>query len=250
VRGPVGWLADLRTALAFLTRIPVGGTGSLTATRLSRAALWFPAVGLVVGGVMGGVRLLAGLALPAEPATVLALAAAVVVTGGMHEDGLSDTADALGAHVTRERRLEILRDPRLGTYGALAVAFMVLFPFAVLASLPAGDVARAALVGHVLGRWSTLPQALLVPPARSGGAGALVRPGGLVTAVASLYSWAIVVAVVGPGAGVPTLAIAAVVTALGGLAVRRALGGVTGDTLGAVTKLVELAAYATLAAAW
>jgi hypothetical protein len=85
----------LRDAVAFLTRIPVASDRPLTARALSRAAFWFPAVGLLVGGVMGGTYLLAeAVGLPAGPATVLALLAAVLVTGGLHEDGLADVADA------------------------------------------------------------------------------------------------------------------------------------------------------------
>jgi adenosylcobinamide-GDP ribazoletransferase len=116
-----------RAAIAFLTRLPVGG-GALTARQLSRAALWFPAVGLLVGGVMGGVRALAGTVLDPGPATALAVLAAMLVTGALHEDGLADAADAIGAHVPRERRLEILRDSRVGTYGALALVFAYVFP--------------------------------------------------------------------------------------------------------------------------
>jgi adenosylcobinamide-GDP ribazoletransferase len=232
-------------AVGFLTRIPVGGR-ILAPGELSRAAVFFPAVGLVVGGVAALVRWGAGLVLDAGPATVLALLAAVIVTGALHEDGLADTADGLGAHVARERRLEIMRDSRVGTFGALAVAFALLFAFAVLAPLDAEDFARAAICGHVLGRWSVLPQAALLPRARGGGAGAEVEVGPVALAVGTVYSAAIVVAL----GGAVALAAAAVVGLVCGLALWRALGGVTGDTFGAVNKLTELAAYATLAAMW
>jgi adenosylcobinamide-GDP ribazoletransferase len=228
----------------------VGAAASLDVARLSRAAVWFPLVGLVVGGAMAGARWAAGLVLPAPAATVLALAAAVAVTGAMHEDGLADTADALGAHTTRERRLEILRDPRLGTFGVLAIAFMVLFPFAVLSGLGAGDFARAAVAAHVLGRWSILPQTRLVGPARADGAGALVRAGSGATVVATVGSAGVALAAGGGWPGLAALGAAAAVTAAGAWCARSVLGGVTGDTLGAVTKLVELAVYASLVACW
>jgi adenosylcobinamide-GDP ribazoletransferase len=217
---------------------------------LSRAALWFPAVGVVVGGFAAGVRWAAGLALPAGAATVLALAAAAVVTGALHEDGLADTADAIGAHTSRERRLEILRDPRLGTYGALAVAFMFLFPYARLNSVTAEDFARAAIAGHALARWATLPQALLVAPARRGGAGSLLRPRRTSVAVATSYSAAIAVAAGRGWPGAVAFGVAAVVALGVALAARRSLGGATGDTLGAGAKLVELAVYGALIACW
>src|SRR4051812_50208255 len=106
-----------RVALGFLTRVPVADREPLTAARLSAAAPWFPAVGLVVGGVLGGTRLLFDLALPAGAATVLALGAAVVVTGGVHEDGVAGVADGLGAHVGRGRRAGVMGDPRGGGVG-------------------------------------------------------------------------------------------------------------------------------------
>ena len=156
-------LADLRSAVGFLTRLPVRDTAPLTPARFARMAFWFPVVGLLVGGVLGGVRVgLDAVGVDPGPATLLALLAAILVTGGLHEDGLADCADALGAHTSRERKLEILRDSRVGTFGALAVAFVLLLPFAALAPLDGSEVLRAALVGHALGRWSTLPLARLL----------------------------------------------------------------------------------------
>jgi len=242
---------DLRLAVAFLTRIPAHDPARpLDAARLSRAALWFPAVGLVVGGVMAVVRVVADLVLPAEPATVLALLAAVLVTGGFHEDGLADASDGMGAHVDRARRLEIFKDSRVGTYGALAAVFMVLFPYAVLAPLDGEQFARAALAGHVLGRWSTLPQSLLLAPAAGQGSGGLVRASLPVVAGGTVFAAAVVLVAGGLVAGGAALAVAAVLTALGGAYFRARLGGVTGDTFGAVNKVVELGTYAALAAAW
>lgn len=242
-------IADARIAVSFLTRLPLG-TSSLTAARLSRAAAWFPAVGLLVGGVMGGTHALANLTLSPVVATVLALLAAVLVTGGFHEDGLADTADALGAHTSRERKLEILRDPRVGTYGALALVFAVALPVALLAPLGDERFLRAALVGHVLGRWSTLPQSLLLPAARPDGSGALVRVGwgGLIAGSCVAVATALVAG--GLAAGTVALGVAVAMTAAGAWVSVRGLGGVSGDTFGAVNKLVELAAYAALAAMW
>lgn len=242
-------MSGLLTALGFLTRLPVPFR-RLSCADLGRAAVWFPAVGMLTGGVAAGVRLLAGLVLPDTPATVLALLAAVLVTGGFHEDGLADCADALGAHVGRERRLEIMHDPRVGTYGALALVFATLFAVALLAPLSEREFVIAALAGHVLGRWSTLPHSLVLPPARREGSGSLVRASGPATAVASAYAAAVVLVLAGPAAGAVTLAAVAMAAGLAALGLRRVLGGVTGDTYGAVNKLCELTAYATLAACW
>jgi adenosylcobinamide-GDP ribazoletransferase len=238
-----------RAAIAFLTRLPVGG-GALTAQQLSRAALWFPAVGLLVGGVMGGVRALAGTVLDPAPATALALLAAMLVTGALHEDGLADAADAIGAHVPPARRLEILRDSRVGTYGALALVFAFVFALVVLTPLDDGDFLRAALVGHVVGRWSILPQSLALPSARPDGAGALVRAGVATTAVASVYTVAVALVAGRPTAGAVAVGVGVALTVLAVPFFRRTLGGATGDTFGALTKVVELACYAALVAVW
>jgi adenosylcobinamide-GDP ribazoletransferase len=242
-------IADARVAVAFLTRLPVGG-GELTATGLSRAAAWFPAVGLLVGGVMAGTRALAGLVLAPVPATILALLAAILATGGLHEDGLADTADAMGAHAARARKLEILRDSRVGTFGALALVFAVALPLAALAPLDEARFARAALVGHVLGRWSTLPQSLVLPAARPQGSGALVRVGPVGLAVGTGIAVATALLAGGLAVGAIVLAVACVGTLVGGWAALRGLGGVSGDAFGAVNKLVEIAVYLALAAAW
>ena len=199
---------------------------------------------------MAGTRALAGLVLDPVAATVLALLAAVVVTGGFHEDGLADAADAMGAHATRARKLEILRDPRVGTFGALALVFAVALSLAALAPLDDDRCARAAVVGHVLARWSTLPQSLALPAARPGGSGALVRVGPAGLAAGTCFAVATALVAGGVVAGALALGVACAATVAGGWWALRVLGGVSGDTFGAVNKLVEVAAYLTLAAIW
>lgn len=243
-------LGDARVAVAFLTRIPADDGRLLDARAMSRAAIWFPVVGLLVGAVVGGVRLLADLALPAGPSTVLALAAGILLTGAFHEDGLADIADGVGAHVGRERKLEILRDSRVGTYGALAVALPLLFAYACLTPLDGEEFLAAAICAHVLGRWSVLPHSRLAGPARADGSGTLVRATVTGLLVASVVAAAIVLVAAGPADGAVLLATAVAVTVAGGLGLARVLGGVTGDSYGAVNKLVELATYGAVAALW
>ncbi|MFA9270326.1 MAG: adenosylcobinamide-GDP ribazoletransferase [Baekduiaceae bacterium] len=243
-------LGDARVALAFLTRIPVDDGRMLDAHAMNRAAVWFPAVGLLVGAVVGGVRLLAELALPAGPATVLALTAGILLTGAFHEDGLADIADGVGAHVGRERKLEILRDSRVGTYGALAVALPLLFAYACLTPLDGAEFLAVAICAHVLGRWSVLPHSRLASPARTDGSGSLVRatlPG---LAVGTLVAAGVVGVAAGPPDGAVMFAVAIAVILAVGLGLARVLGGVTGDSYGAVNKLVELSAYGCAAALW
>ncbi|MBJ7330602.1 MAG: adenosylcobinamide-GDP ribazoletransferase [Solirubrobacteraceae bacterium] len=244
-------LADARTALAFLTRLPVADDRVLDGRGMSRAAAWFPVVGLLVGAVVGGTRLLGDLVLPAGPSTVLALLAGILLTGALHEDGLADIADGIGAHVPRERKLEILRDSRVGTYGAIAAVLPLLFAYTCLVGLGGDDVLAAAICAHTLARWSILPHSRLAGPARADGSGALLRVGSPVLVLSTAFTGAVVFVAAGdPVDGAVLLGLATVMTLAAGLAFARALGGLTGDSYGAVSKLVELAAYGTVAALW
>ena len=233
----------MRTALAFLTRLPVGTPPD---PDLSRDAPFFPLVGLVVGGIAAGVRAAGDQVLPPLPSTLLAVTAAIIVTGGLHEDGFADMADAVGAHVGRERRLEILKDPRVGVFGALALILAVGLTTTSIAGLGTGDAAKALVAAHVLARWAMLPVSRFVAPAKAGGSGSLLRVGavglGLGTVVAAVIAvllgawWACAAAVVAVAVAV--------------LVLRRALGGVTGDGYGATAKLAEILVCVTLAAVW
>jgi adenosylcobinamide-GDP ribazoletransferase len=234
----------MRVAFAFLTRVPM--PTSLDDRSLARAAPWFPVVGLFVGAVMGGVHALAGLALEPSAATLVAVLAAVLITGGFHEDGLADVADAAGAHVSRERKLEILRDSRVGTYGALAIAFAIAFPLVFLAPLDDRRFLEAAIAAHVLGRWSSLPVSRL-RPARPDGSGALLRATMARLLVGTLTTLAIVLATLGPEDAAAAVGVASVTVALGARLALRTFGGVSGDVYGAINKLVELMTYAVVA---
>lgn len=241
-------MSGLVTALGFLTRVPVPRRAALGPASLGRAAVWFPVVGALVGLVAGATRLLADLALPAGAATVLALAAATLLTGALHEDGLADTADGFGAHTTRARRLEIMRDPRVGTYGALALIAVTLLAWSLLSALDGEDCLRAAVAGHALARWAILVHAATSRPAREGGAGTLLRVGPRSLAVATVLTAGLAVVAVGPPAAAVAVGTALVIVAGARTATRRVIGGATGDTFGAVGKLVEVASYAVVAA--
>jgi adenosylcobinamide-GDP ribazoletransferase len=233
----------VRTAVAFLTRLPVPAPAEPS---LDRAAVFFPLVGLLVGGIAAAVRALGDQVLPPLPATLLAIAAALLVTGALHEDGLADVADGLGAHVSRERRLEILRDPRVGTFGSLALLVAVGLVLTTVGTLDTEHAARALIAAHVLARWAMLPVSRFVPPARPGGAGALLRVKTPALIVATVLAAVIAVAA-GAAAALPAAAIA---SGAGAAALVRGLGGVTGDGYGATAKLAEVTVCTTLAALW
>jgi adenosylcobinamide-GDP ribazoletransferase len=232
----------VRTALAFLTRLPVPLPQD---PNLNRAAPFFPLVGLLVGGLAAATRALADQVVPPLPATLLAVTAAILVTGGLHEDGLADVADAVGAHTTKARRLEILKDPRVGTFGALALILAVALTTTAIAALDTEHAARALIAAHVLARWAILPVSRALPPAKPGGAGALLRVGTPQALIGTAIAAVIAVPLAGAGAAAAPVAAAAVA-----LVLRRAIGGVTGDGYGATAKLTEVAVALTLAASW
>jgi adenosylcobinamide-GDP ribazoletransferase len=243
-----------RLAVGFLTIVPAGriaGAEALGEAWLSRAAVWFPVVGALVGGAAAGVDALAQQALSPGLAGALALVTAIVLTRGLHEDGLADTADGLGVHGTRERRLAAMNDSAVGAHGALALACALLLAGFALAGLDAGHAARALVAAHVLARVAMVAAAARLGHARAdGGLGrSLAVPA---TAAAAALGLGVVGVLVACGwrGGALALGVAAVVLA-GALAVQeRVFGGRTGDTLGATGKLVEVATLVALAGAW
>lgn len=247
-RGPAEPVRILCVAAQFLTRIPVPqipvGEGDLR-----RATAAFPLIGLVVGGLVVAVRAAAGPLLGPGAATVLAVATAVAVTGAFHEDGLADTFDGLWGGWTPERRVEIMRDSRLGTYGACALLLAVLLQVQLLAPLPLPAFAAAALAGHVLGRGSVLALIRSLPAHRDQGSGAAVaEPVGPVgTTVAVVTTLAVLVVAFGVWTPAPLLAGGLALAALR-RAARRRIGGLTGDSLGAGQQLVLLTTIASAAA--
>lgn len=234
-------------AHTFLTRIPLPQPrGPVNGPQLARAMVWFPVVGLTVGLLAAAVRWAAD---PLGPwvATVAACAAVPLVTGGFHEDGLADTCDGLGPW-QRERRLEVMRDSRIGTFGALALIYSVAARIALLAPLGMRAACVALVAGHVIGRWTALPLSRLCPPARPDGLGVvsahltipmLLAGTALAAAIAGPALWYVSpwAAAAGSAAGVAVVGISAV-------AWRRSFGGITGDTLGATNQLAEIAVYA------
>jgi adenosylcobinamide-GDP ribazoletransferase len=236
-----------RVAVSFLTILPAGGTASGEAW-LSRAAVWFPAVGALVGGGAAGVVLLADWAgLSHALGGALAIVFAIVVTRGLHEDGLADTADGLGVHGSRERRLAAMKDSAVGAHGALAMACALLLAALALASLDVEHAARALVVAHVLSRAAMVVVAAALPNARVGeGLGrslAVAWPAAVVAVVVSVLVTVLLSAAVALAAAAVALLVALAVQ-------RRAFGGRTGDTLGASGKLVEIAALLALSGAW
>jgi adenosylcobinamide-GDP ribazoletransferase len=234
---------DIAVAFQFLTRLPVPRV-EWTPEGLARAVKFFPLVGLVVGS---GAALLEKLLAPhlGRPASAVAvLLYLVLITGCLHEDGLADVADSLGGWST-EQRLAILRDSRIGSYGAAALSLSLLGRAVLLAELPMQHFTAYLVSAHVLCRWSMLPISYYLPSARDNeGQGAriarLTSVGSLITG--SIFTIATVIVVLREAALAPVV-LAIVVPILSGFFYMRRFGGITGDCFGATNQLTEIAVY-------
>jgi len=233
-------------ALAFLTRAPVGTRADAD---LAHAAPLFPAVGALIGAVVGGTATLLAFALPPLVAAGIAVALEVAITGALHLDGLADSADGLAGR-DREHALAIMRDHVVGTYGTCALVLNLLVKTAAVAALAGGDAILVVIAAYTVSRAAALPLAAALGPARPGpGVGRLIagRLSLRVAAAGTLLSAVIATAASGWRAA-PTLGCLAVVTAVVGVTARRRLGGVTGDTFGAAIELTATLALVVAAA--
>ena len=233
-------MKGLLGAVSFLTRVPVGG-GIREAGELAGSVPWFPVVGAGVGLAEAGVYAGARMLLPPLVAAGLAVVAGILLTGAFHEDGLGDTADALAGGTDRDSTVRILKDPRLGTFGVLAVAASLLLRVAAVAALPPAAAVAALPAAGALSRAVAVATMTVLPAAADTGLGAsyvraLSRPRALAGAAAGLM---VAVALLGMAALWAAAAAGLVAVLLGRLAVRR-IGGVTGDVLGAVQQLGEV----------
>ena len=242
--------ACLATALRFLTRLPVPDPG-WSAERLGRAQCYFPLAGVAVGALAGAVYWGLGAVLPGMLAAGVALGVLIWLTGALHEDGLADLGDGLGAPATRERTLEIMRDSRIGSFGAIALIFGIGLRWAALAAIAPWLGVLVLVVAAAAGRAAVITVAAILPPAGPEGLGAALGPRQSAGRVAAGLGIAAVVGAICAG----TVGLFAILAALAfGLVVAarsaRRLGGYTGDVLGAVVIAGEIAALAVLAGTW
>ncbi|HOG12934.1 MAG TPA: adenosylcobinamide-GDP ribazoletransferase [Smithellaceae bacterium] len=236
-------MQNLRTAFGLLTTLPVGISETWQPGDSGRAAFWYPVVGLAVGGLVWLAWLGLNLWFTPLVSAVLALGVWVGLTGGLHLDGLADCCDALPASVVVERRLEILKDPHLGTFGGIGL-IIVLFAKAAALSALAPSQGLGIVLAATLGRWLILPASRL-PQARPGGMGADfaagVRPAAVWITATLPISLAVLLGMQGAFAVLAALISGA---ALLRLAWKR-IGGVTGDVLGALVEVAETAVLLT-----
>ncbi len=236
-------------ALQFLTRVPVPRWVGYDPAWLNQSARHFPVVGLCVGAVSALV-LVAGHALFGPTVAVgLAMVASVLLTGAFHEDGFADTCDALGGTVGRARALEIMKDSRIGAYGAVGLLLMLGLKAAVLASLPLAAAVPALLLAHTASRTAAvalirvLPYAGDVEHAKAKPLAQRIGTAGVLVAVGWVALAAVVLVWHQPQQA--QVVLTALLLALAGTAwcgrwLRRRLGGYTGDALGATQQITEL----------
>ena len=228
-----------RTALAFLTRLP-GGVHPEGQEGITTSVPWFGVIGLIVGGVGSGVYVGASELVSPLAAATLAFIVTALITGGFHEDGLADSFDALAGGWTPERRLEILKDSRHGTFGVLSLVLITLLKVSALTPLSGWDAVLGLTAGHCIGRSAAVATMGFAPIARADGLGAdytrsLSRPAALVGSVVGVAA-----AIVAFGVWAPAVLGAVAAGAVAVVAWARAkIGGVTGDLLGAVEQVGE-----------
>ena len=239
------------TAVQFYTRLPVPGWVGFEPPWLQQASRYFPAVGIVVACIATLVYCLAFLLLRDKPvAVLLSTIAGILVTGAFHEDGFADACDGFGGGHTPERAIEIMTDSRVGAFGAIGIALMLGLKCATLSGMPAPVVVTALLVAHPLSRLAALGVIRLLDYAKESGKAKPVARGiadrdlalaALITLLpAMLFGLAQWMPWYGLAAGILPAALAwwgAVIF------LRRRLGGYTGDCLGAVQQVTEVAFY-------
>jgi adenosylcobinamide-GDP ribazoletransferase len=246
-------VADLKIAHSFSTRLPLVHGSAIAGTDVARAVWALPIAGAVVGLIGALVYWLAYRAgLPALPAATLTLAATMFTSGCLHEDGLADVADGFGGGTTRERKLEIMRDSRIGTYGASALGLSLLVRASALASIaqPA-QVACALLAAHIGGR-AIMPAFMwFVPPARREGLSADAgRPAAAAVIVAGVLGAAALGVGLGPAPGLIALVLVLVAAAVMARLSLRQIDGQTGDVVGALEQVAEILILLVAARLW
>lgn len=244
------WLDDFKIAIAFMTRLPMPHPLGAVPPNFVRAQRMFPVVGALIGAAIGLFCLaLRTTGMPDLASAALALGAGMVLTGALHEDGLADVADGFGGGRDIASKLEIMRDSRLGTYGAVVLLVSFVAKLSALATLPDGQVVYAMIAAHALARGVLPVMSLYMPYARKDGLAANAgKPDTGIVAIAVLV--ALVIALFALSWANAFWAV--LVTALSAFAMawlaKRQIGGQTGDVLGAAEQVAETAMLLLLAA--
>ena len=235
-------MSRLRTAIGCLTILPFGPRGDIRDADLGGSLLWFPLVGLLIGLGLVGVNVLVSQVFPPLVVGACLLLAWIAVTGALHLDGVGDVADGLYGGRTREERLQIMKDPHVGAMAVVAITILLILKFALLSSIPFAKMSRTLLITPCIGRYAMVMLGSTLPYARAGGgtAAAFVKYGTKQTLIGATAMALPASGLLFASAGFVLFGVAL----LGSLVLRqvffRALGGITGDALGATGEAIEM----------
>jgi adenosylcobinamide-GDP ribazoletransferase len=232
------WWAPIAGSIGFLTIIPAPHV-ALTPAIAGRSLALFPLIGALIGGILGIVGVWLDTLLPAGPIAALLLAASALITGGLHLDGLMDTADGLGGGRSPEQRLAIMSDSRVGAFGALAGCLVLLGQFACLSELTGHSRFIALVVAGATSRWAIVLALAFFPAARRSGLGATFQQGATRGVLLMSTLFVVVGAFAGGQLGIMALAASGVVAVIAGRMLTRRLDGLSGDGYGAIAVITE-----------
>jgi adenosylcobinamide-GDP ribazoletransferase len=230
-------------SLQFLTQVPVR-TERIQPHHVSDSYYFYPIIGLLVGAAAVLVRRTLMMIFPVPFSIALVLAFLIWISGGLHEDGLADVADAMGGGWTRDDRLRIMKDSRIGAFGASMLMLALLAKYAALTSMNPTRLDASIVIAQMLGRWAFLPMGYFNLCAHEGLGSEFMK--GLTARAVTVAS---VVSLAGTIMlcriqGLVALALSVVIIIFASLYFRRRIGGVTGDCFGATFQFVEIATYA------
>jgi adenosylcobinamide-GDP ribazoletransferase len=252
---PSRLLDELRLALAaiqYFTRLPVPAWVGHSAAQLQGTARYFSLVGVLVGAVGALAFWATNLILPAPLPAILSTVVTVLLTGALHEDGLADTFDGLGSSATRERALEIMKDPRIGAFGAIALVLTLPLKIAALNAMPPAIAPFALIAGHAFSRTCAI-SLLFVSKYVGSAEQSRARPVARTMSNGEFFAATVVGVIPMLGCGIYGILAGLFAIPVWLTLTRwfmRRLGGFTGDTLGAMQQLTEIAFYLGVLASW
>lgn len=233
-------MTGLLLAIQFLTRIPLPVRLDLPTASIGTSMRWFP----LVGGCIGVLAALLDLGLTpfagVEVRSILVVALLAGITGGLHLDGLMDSCDGLLAFTSRERRLEIMSDSRVGSFAVIGLATTLLLKYAAIVALPPALRPMGFMAMGALSRWAMVPAAVLWPAARTEGLGYLYKQSAGPVEIVWATALAALAVVPLHAAGAALLVVAFVVAAVVARYATAKIGGLTGDVYGAISEAVEI----------
>jgi adenosylcobinamide-GDP ribazoletransferase len=232
----------LLAALQFLTVIPV--KRRFSAKQLGHSTAYFPVVGIVIGLILAALNYLLGLVLPSSVVNALLVVSLVVLTGGLHLDGLADTCDGLAKRGTPDEKRRVMHDSRVGGIGVIGIALVLLVKYVSLDSLPPSLMTFSLIIAPIISRWTMVYAIFAYPYGRASGLGKAFKQA---TGWQELVIATVVALVLAAGllklAGLAILLVVWLLTMAIAIYLKRRFAGLTGDTYGAINEVAESAVF-------